>query len=227
MSRALANRFAFLRAAVLCALLLAVLRGWAQTESRPADTPVGHWVAEHISNGGIGSWWDFRPDGTVTMHIGAIVTSPITRSGDTFTSPPVTVNGPPIKVTFRVDGDTLHLQSPDTPEQTLTRIGPAPSAADPLLGKWKPLPPATPSTDPNIAAQQKLMTNATLVFSAGNTESLRVPFTALEGTWDATAHTFHLANQGTFSFQRTGAKLTLGQPPDGHKTDTYIPDPIL
>jgi hypothetical protein len=137
------------------------------------------------------------------------------------------VNGPPIKVTFRIDGDTLHLQSPDTPEQILTRIGPAPSTADPLLGKWKPLPPATLSADPNIAAQQKLMTNATLVFSAGNTESLRVPFTALEGTWDATAHTFHLADRGTFSFQRTGSKLTLGQPPDGHKTDTYIPDPIL
>jgi hypothetical protein len=228
MSRVAANCQTLIRAAFLCTLLLPVLRISAQTETRPTDTPVGHWVAEHTSNGGIGSWWDFRPDGTLTMRLGAIVTSPITRSGDTFTSPPATVNGPPIKVTFHIDGDTLHLQSPDTPEQTLTRVGPAPSPADPLLGKWKPLPPASPNTDPNIAAQQKLMTNATLVFSADNTESVRVPFTALEGTWDATAHTFHLANQtGTFTFQRTGSKLTLGQPPDGHKTDTYIPDPIL
>jgi hypothetical protein len=227
MRRSAANCSAYIRVVILCALLLAVFRASAQTPTPPVDSPVGHWVAERPSNGGVGSWWDFRPDGTLTMHIGAIVTSPLTRSGDTITSPPVTVNGPPIKVTFRVDGDTLHLQSPDIPEQILTRIGPAPSAADPLLGKWKPLPPATPSTDPNIAAQQKLMTNATLVFSADNTESLRVPFTALEGTWDATAHTFHLADRGTFSFQRTGTKLTLGQPPDGHKTDTYIPDPIL
>ena len=222
-----ANYSAYIRVAILCVLLLPVFHASAQTETTSTTTPVGHWVAEHPSNGGVGSWWDFRPDGTLTMHIGAIVTSPITRSGDTITSPPVTANGPPIKVTFRVDGDTLHLQSPDIPEQVLMRIGPAPSAADPLLGKWKPLPPATPSTDPNIAAQQKLMTNATLVFSADNTESLRVPFTALEGTWDAAAHTFHLADRGTFSFQRTGTKLTLGQPPDGHKTDTYIPDPIL
>src|SRR6266566_1469955 len=209
-------------------LAIAATISRAQTPPNDATSPVGHWVAEHPSNGGIGSWWDFRPDGTLTMQLGAIVTSPITRSCDTFTSPPVTVNGLPIKVTFRIDGDTLHLQSPDTPEQTLTRIGPAPSASDPLLGKWKPLPPATPSTDPNIDAQQKLMTNATLVFSADNTESVRVPFTALEGTWDATAHTFHLANQtSSFTFQRTGAKLTLSLPPDGHKTDTYIPDPIL
>lgn len=228
MSRNTANCPTVLCAAVLCALLLIGFHAFAQTETPATATPVGHWVAEHVSTSGIGSWWDFRPDGTLTMHVGAIVTSPITRSGDTFTSPPVTVNGPPIKVTYRIEGDTLHLQSLDTPEQVLTRIGPAPSAADPLLGKWKPLPPATPSTDPNIAAREKLMTDATLVFSADNTESLRVPFNALEGTWDATAHTFHLANQtASFSFQRTGAKLTLGQPPDGHKTDTYIPDPIL
>ena len=228
MSRTAASRPALLRAAVVCALLLPVLRASAQTETPPADTPVGHWVAEHPSNAGIGSWWDFRPDGTLTMHLGAIVTSPITRSGDTFTSPPATNNGPPIKVTFRIDGDTLHLSSPDTPEQTLTRIGTAPSPADPLLGKWRPNPPATPSPDPNIAAQQRMMANAILVFSADNTESVRIPFTSLEGTWDATAHTFRLANQATaFSFQRTGRKLTLGQPPDGHKTDTYVPDPIL
>jgi hypothetical protein len=228
MSRNAPNCRTLLGAAVFCALFLTVLGVSAQTETPSADTPVGHWVAEHTSNGGIGSWWDFRPDRTLTMRIGAIVTSPITRSGNTFTSPPATLNGPPIKVTFRIEGDTLHLQSPDTPEQILTRIGTAPSAADPLLGKWKPLPPATPSTDPDIAAHQKLMTNATLVFSADNTESVRVPFTALEGTWDATAHTFHLANQtASFTFQRTGAKLTLGQPPDGHKTNTYIPDPIL
>ena len=228
MSRSAANCPTHIRAGFLCALLLPVLRAFAQTEPPSTDTPVGHWLAEHTSKGGIGSWWDFRPDGTLTMHIGAIVTSPITRSGDTFTSPPATVNGPPIKVTFHIDGDTLHLQSPDTPEQTLTRIGPAPSATDLLLGKWRPNPPATPSTDPTIAAQQKLMTNATLVFSADNTENVRVPFTALEGTWDTTAHTFHLSNQAaSFTFQRTGSKLTLGQPPDGHKTDTYIPDPIL
>lgn len=228
MSRKTANPYPRIRAATLVALLFPVLQASAQTEKAPADSPVGHWVAEHPSNGGIGSWWDFRPDGTLTMHIGAIVTSPITRSGNIITSPPVTVNGPPIKVTFRIEGDTLHLESPDTPGQVLTRIGPVLSAADPLLGKWRPLPPATPSTDPNTAAQQKMLTNATLVFSADSTESLRVPFTTLEGTWESTAHTFRLSNQSSsFSFQRTGAKLTLGQPPDGHKTDTYIPDPIL
>jgi hypothetical protein len=182
----------------LTALLVVVSASTIMHPQTPAaDTsPVGHWVAEHPSNGGIGSWWDFRPDGTLTAHVGAIVTSPITRSGD----------------------------------QTLTRVGPAPSATDPLLGKWKPNPPATPSTNPDTAAQQKIMANAILVFSADNTESIRIPFTSFEGTWDSAAHTFHIQNQSapaSYTFQRTGAKLTLGQPPDNKKTDTYIPDPIL
>ena len=112
------SRNAATRLSLLCALLfsfsaihLCPLPASAQTPAPTANNPVGHWVAEHPSKGGIGSWWDFRADGTLTMHVGAIVTTPITRSGDTFTSPPPTTTGPPIKVTFHIDGDTLHLQS--------------------------------------------------------------------------------------------------------------------
>jgi hypothetical protein len=198
-----------------------------QTVSPPADTPVGHWVAEHPSDGGIGSWWDFRSDGTLTHYIGAIVTSPITRSGDTFTSSSTLTYGSPITVRYHIDGDTLHLTSPNAPDQTLTRVGAPPSATDPLLGRWKLNAPAKPSTDRTIAAQQRIMTNAILIFSPDNTESVRVPFDSSEGNWDASTHTFHMQNQnGNFSFERSGAKLVLGQPPDNHKTDTYLPDPI-
>jgi len=202
----------------------------AETPTAPtvrADTPIGHWVAEHPSKNGIGSWWDFRPDGTFTMHIGAVVTSPIIRSGDTFTTPPPTIHSAPITVTFHIDGDTLHIKSANAPEQIFARIGPAPSAADPLLGKWKPIPPATLSADPNIAAEQKLMANSVLAFFADNTESLRIPFSNYQGTWDATTHTFQVNNQAPHAFQRTGPKLTLGHPPDSRTTNTYLPDPVL
>lgn len=198
------------------------------TPSPPTETPVGHWVAEHPSRSGIGSWWDFRPDGTLTMHVGAIVSSTITRTADTITSPPVTVNGPPVTVTYHIENDTLHLKSTSNPEQMLTRIGPAPSPTDPLLGKWRPLPPATYSSDPDLAAQQKLITTAVVAFFPDNTESVRIPFNSFEGTWDRTAHTFRINNQvEVYTFQRTGPKLTLSQPSDSHKTDTYLPDPIL
>src|SRR5437899_12570861 len=69
-----ANPSLFLHFPILCALLLSIAGAPAQTQTPPADTPVGHWVAEHISHNGIGSWWDFRPDRTLTMHLGAIVT---------------------------------------------------------------------------------------------------------------------------------------------------------
>jgi hypothetical protein len=198
------------------------------TPNSPGETPVGHWVAEHPSRTGVGSWWDFRPDGTLTMHIGAIVSSTIKRTADTITSPPVTVDGPPITVRYHIEGDTLHLISTNSPEQTLARIGPAPSATDPLLGKWRPIPPATPSADANVAAQEKLMSNAILAFFPDNTESVRIPFNTFEGTWNAAAHTFRINNQTEiYTFQRTGSRLSLGQPPDGHKTDTYLPDPIV
>ena len=226
----------FNRLGLILTLALAPLHAWSQssptesssTPNSQAETPVGHWVAEHPSRTGVGSWWDFRPDGTLTMHIGAIVSSTITRTRDTITSPPVTAGGPPITVSYHIEGDTLHLNSTNTPEQTLARIGPAPSATDPLLGKWRPIPPATPSADANVAAQEKMMSNATLVFLPDNTESVRIPFSTLEGTWDAAAHTFRINNQTEiYTFRRAGSKLSLGQPPDGHKTDTYLPDPIL
>lgn len=190
----------------------------------PTSSPVGEWIIEHPSKEGIGSWWDFHPDGTFTMHIGVIVTSRITRAGDTFTSPATNIKGSPIPMTYRVEGATLHVWSPHSPEQTFTRIGPAPSATDPLLGKWKPSPPAALSTDPNIASQQKLMASATLIFSADNTETLRVPFSNYEGVWDAATHTFHINNQSAYTFQRMGEKLALDHTPEGHKTGTYIAD---
>ena len=214
----------------LVCLLLAIGAGAAPSYSQTrsvsgTDSPVGQWVAEHISKGGISSWWDFRLDGTFTMHIGIIVTSPITRTGDTFTSPATTIKGVPIPMTYCVKGDTLHVKSPNSQEQIFLRIGPAPSSDDPLLGKWKPLPPAAFDPDPEISTQQRMMINAILAFSANNTQSLRVPFSNYEGVWDVATHTFHLNNQPAYTFQRTGPRLLLNQPPRGRKIEIYLPDP--
>jgi hypothetical protein len=188
------------------------------------NSPVGQWVVAHPSREGIGSWWDFRSDGTFTMHIGAIVTSPIKRSGDTFTSPATTIKGSPIPMTYRVEGNMLKIKAPNSPAQTFVRIGSAPSADDPLLGKWQPLPPATFSNDPTIATQQRMMASATLVFCANNTQTLRIPFSNYEGVWDAVSHTFHVNNQTSHTFQRSGPRLTLSQPPRDRGIDTFLPD---
>ena len=163
------------------------------------------------------------------MHIGAAVTSHVERSGDTLTMAPTTITGlGPCRVAVRrVEGDTLQLKSSDI-QQTFTRVGPAPPPLDLSSADGSPSHPPTHSSDPNFASQQKLVANALFVFSSDNTQSVRIPFTAKEGTWNATAHTFQLNGDTiAYSFKRTGAKLSLGQPPDGSKTDTYLPDPIL
>src|SRR5450631_118310 len=165
---------------LLALLLLAAIPAQAQP---PANPPIGHWVAEHPSNGGIGTWWDFYPDGTFTMHIGAMVTSPVKHTAHTLTMPSGTVNGPPITVEFRIDGDKLTLKPADGPTQTFTRIGDAPSATDPLLGKWHTTLPTTLDSDLNRAALQKATASGLYVFSADGTQSVRIPFTSREGTW--------------------------------------------
>jgi hypothetical protein len=213
-------------------LFIATATTFAYSETRstpptaPASSPVGQWIVERPSKEGIGSWWDFHPDGTFAMHIGVILTTRITRSGDTFTSPATNIKGSPVPMTWRVEGTTLHVRAPHSPEQTFTRIGPPPSATDSLLGKWKPSPPAALSSDPNVASEQKLMASATLIFSADNTETLRVPFSNYKGVWDAATHTFHINNQTAYSFQRMGEKLALDHT-EGHKAGTYIADTTL
>jgi len=207
----------------LAACLLFSSTALAQTTT----TPVGHWVAEHPSEGGIGSWWDFRANGTLTQYVGAMVTSHVTRSGDTLTMPSGQEGAPPIQAKISIAENTLYINANNN-TVAFTRVGPAPSTSDPLLGKWKPIPPKVPTKDPQAAAVEKAQANALYVFSADGTETLRIPFTSRKGTWDAKAHTFQFKDQpGVYSFQLSGAKLLLGQPPDNKKTDTYLPDPIF
>ncbi len=195
--------------------------------AQPPTTPVGHWVAEHPSEGGIGSWWDFRANGTLTQYVGAMVTSHVTRSGDTLTMPSGQEGSPPIQAKIRIAENTLYINA-DNAEVAFTRVGPAPSTSDPLLGKWRPISPKVSTKDPQAAAVEKAQANALYVFSADGTETLRIPFTSRKGTWDAKAHTFQFKDQPTvYSFQLSGAKLLLGQPPDNKKTDTYLPDPVF
>ena len=210
-------------------ILLAILLPAVLLSQTPADTPVGHWLVEQTSKGGLGSWWDFRPDGTFTRYIGAAVTVHIKRSHDTLTLPAPTIHGAPIRFSVQITGDTLYLKG-STIQQIYTRVGPAPSPTDPLLGKWKLVPdPVAPGSNPIPAAQQA---SALYVFSPDGTESARIPFDSMEGTWNAATHTFRFNDRTIdYTFQRIGSKLILGHPPDNTDnslhTVAFIPDPIL
>jgi hypothetical protein len=210
-----------------CLVLCAAALLHAQDPPATSDNPTGRWAAEHSSDGGLSTWYDFRANRTLTLYFGAAVTTPVTHSADTLTMPSGTTGGPPVNVKFHIEANKLTL-SANGNDLTFTRVGPAPSASDPLLGKWKPIPPATTYPDPKTAALQKAEANTIYVFAADGTESVRIPFGLRKGTWDPKAHTFQVQDaSGTFSFQLSGKKLILGQPPDNKKTESYIPDPVF
>jgi len=211
----------------LAILLLLLATHCAFTQSIP-NTPIGRWVAEHVSAGGIGSWWDFRADGTFTMYIGAAVTAHVTHNANTLNVPAGTKDGGTIALDYKITGNILNLKRAGDPDTFFTRIGPAPKPSDPLLGRWRPNAPSTYSPNPELAARQKAMTTGVYVFNADNTQTVRIPFISRTGTWDPAGHTFKLEGDAhSYAFTRTEKGLTLAQPPDGIKTDTYITDPVF
>jgi hypothetical protein len=160
------------------------------------------------------------------MYIGAVVTAPVTHTADTLNVPGS--GGNRLTLDYRITGNILNLKRPGDPDTLFTRDGTAPKPSDPLLGRWRPNPPANYSSDPKMAARQKTMTSGVYIFSADNTQTVRIPFVSRTGTWDAAAHTIKLEGESqTFSFNRTAAGLVLGQPSDNTKTGTYIPDPVF
>jgi hypothetical protein len=198
-----------------------------QPNGTSANTPVGRWVAEHPSRGGIGSWWDFRADGTLTEYLGAIVTVPISRSGNTLTMPSGAAGTPPSQMQFTVKGDSLSLSS-DGKELTYTRVGPAPSATNLLLGKWKQNRPKVPNADPRLAALEEAQSNGLYSFNSDGTESVRIPFTSYKGSWNAQKSTLRVQGLDVeYSFLVSGGKLYIGQPPDGRIIDSCLPDPLF
>jgi hypothetical protein len=72
------------------------------------------------------------------------------------------------------------------------------------------------------------MTMGVYVFNADDTQTVRIPFLSRTGTWDAGSHTFRLdGDTHTYGFRSSGQTLTLGQPPDNTRTETYGPDPLF
>lgn len=197
---------------------------------------VGSWVAEHRSQGGIGSRWQFRPDGTLTMWIGAMVDSPYTLEGDRLTLHPRSTapDAKPQVSKIALHGDKLCLSPTESgpPENCLTRVGTATPEA-PLLGSWKP-EEITATAPPSETAEQKqqretaarIYKEALWTFTPAGILKLRIPFRSFEGTWDKAAQTFSVTMQGKKTegkFHLEGDKLVLSQA-DGKTGDTYLRD---
>ncbi|MCU1285996.1 MAG: hypothetical protein JWO13_2346 [Acidobacteriales bacterium] len=100
---------------------------------------VGHWVAGNRSKGGIGSMWEFKKDGTLTMAPGAVVDMAYKVDGDKLILPPATT-GPGAKpqvARIRFDQDAMYETSGDGAkalEQKFVRVSVAKPGDAPIVG---------------------------------------------------------------------------------------------
>jgi len=190
-----------------------------------ADSPTGRWITTHISSGGVGSWWDFRHDGTLTLFIGAAVTAKISHTLTHVTVPSGEPAGGTITLEYTITGKLLNMKRPGDRDTLFTREGQPPKPSDPLLGRWRPNPPATYSENASFAARQKALTMGVYIFSADDNQTVRIPFTTRTGTWDAATHSFHLeGDQQSYHYTRVPEGLKIGLPPDETRSDTLIHD---
>jgi hypothetical protein len=195
------------------------------TAAGDSNNPTGRWITTHISQGGIGNWWDFRSDGTVVLYIGAAVTTPVTHTDKTLTVPDGGPGHTTLELMYTITRNQLNLKRAGDRDTMFTRDGQPTDPKDPLLGRWRPNPPATYSENASLASRQKAMTQGVYIFKADNTQTVRVPFLSRNGTWSSATHTFHMdGEKNDLKFERTKDGLTIGLPPDGTRTDTIVHD---
>ncbi len=219
--------------------ILLFLSAISGAQSAKSDI-VGHWVSADRSKGGIGSMWEFKSDGSLTMSPGTLVDMPYRISGDKLILPPGTTHADakPQTFSFRVEGNTLY-ETPDEPasdrskkELRFTRVSAAKQGDPPIVGTWKLTfdERAVPSTASPASAEQRgreiILRNTVHTYTRDGVLKLRIPFTAIPGTYnvaDSKSGTFGIsASPGrVFKYHLTDGKLYLTQP-DGKTEDVYV-----
>lgn len=202
---------------------------------------VGRWVAMHRSEGGIGSMWEFKADGTLTMAPGAVVDMPYKIEGDKLILPPGTT-GPDAKpqvLSFRIEGDTLYESFVDAAakdaaakkEIKYVRVSISKPGDQPIVGTWKSVGTgcALPAEEKSREAICDAFRNATFTYTKDGICKLRIPFKLVEGTYtvsDSSSGTFTVTSRpgSLFAYRVAEGKLYLSQPPNSKTEDVYERD---
>ena len=207
---------------------------------------LGVWVSVHRSLGGIGSIWNFLPDGKLEMSPAAIVETWYNVEGDRLVMPPGSTlpDAKPTVLRFRVQGDTLYqsFEKEGTAETRFSRVGKAQAGDPPIVGVWRVETKTSPA---DIAeAQRKIghpvddrtaqafadIANKTYhEYTRDGLAKIRVLMRTISGTYDLASGAFSMPTTGQGGATRTIAGkfrvenglLVLTQP-DGKTEDTYI-----
>jgi hypothetical protein len=198
------------------------------TTNPAANSPIGHWVANHPGKDALALWWDFRTDGTLTLNAGAIVNSTYKLSGTTLT---LTANEPgAASEVFNVHFSngklytTPHTAHPSTME--FTRIGPQPNSGPNIVGTWS-VSDAQHTNDPAQEQPPNRTMNTVVVYEANGSYHLRTPVKSFAGNWNPTTQTYKLKPYPPLYYQRRGDNLLIALPPGGKQKHLYLPDTVL
>lgn len=186
---------------------------------------VGHWTSANPSSGGIGSMWEFKSDGTLTMSPGVVVDMPYQIKGDKLILPPGTTNADakPQIYSFRVDGDMLYERLDGIEKEVrFVRIAKSKSGEPSIVGTWKLLFEENPA----MKDQLNPFIHTTYTYTTDGVCKLRVPFKFEAGTYsvtDSKSGTFTLPSRKdqTFAYRVADGKLYLTRP-NGKGEDVYI-----
>jgi hypothetical protein len=196
-------------------------------------TSSGTGFPERTSKSGLGSIWDFKPDGSLTMTIGVVANGPYRLEGDTLILPPETTlpGAKPELITVRFEGDHLYERSGDAEKELrFVRIkGGRPGDAA-IVGVWKNDMPL-PGTKLDAAFK-----DATFTYTRDGIAKMRVALRLSAGRYDTTNRTYSLDSrdlagakgQGqptvvTGRFELRDGKLYLTEP-GGQTEDVYVRD---
>ena len=196
------------------------------------QSPVGRWVARHGVNDELQYWWQFRPNGTFSVSSGPIARTTWKLDRTILTLGVGTKESPAGVFDTLFDGGHLYTKPHNLPKGSLppvlqfTRINPAPSAAEPILGQWR-MSDSPPSSDPGQEAIRQRLLHMIVSYKADGVYEVRIATEQAEGTWDAATRTYTLPGGTPLPYQRQGPGLNIASPKDPLDKRTYFADQMF
>jgi len=207
--------------------------GTAPSADSDRSQIVGHWVAEKTSSSGLGSVWEFKPDGTLTITFGVVANGSYRLEGDTLILPPETSapGAAPQRIRVRIEGNHLYERYGDSEKEgSYVRIKGGKPGDAAIVGVWKSDMPL-PGTKLDEAFK-----NATFTYTRDGIAKMRAALRSSAGRYDLTNRTYSLDSADlagargpgrskvvTGRFELRDGKLYLTQP-GGQTEEVYVRD---
>jgi hypothetical protein len=178
----------------------------------PAAAQTGVWLPTQIPSNGLASWWELRPDGSITRYWGAFAEAHYSFDGTYLTVIPAGDRKDRPRFRLRFDGDRMYSRADqsDAPEAEYRRVGPA-VPNSPLIGQWASV--AAPVTGkPAMPGMSHPPTDlpSFRTFTADGLYQVRIVYNTRQGHWDAISRTIKFDGESDQTFTLKETNLIIG-----------------